>query len=68
MGHLRDITGLSVIPYCDIYCDNSLWQHGDMWKGHSISRQAAHKEMKKLIGIDIIEAKGSGKAIYYIIK
>lgn len=41
---------------------------GEIQKMFKISRQAAHKEMKKLIGIDIIEAKGSGKAIYYIIK
>lgn len=40
----------------------------EIQKMFKISRQAAHKEMKKLIGIDIIEAKGSGKAIYYIIK
>ncbi|MCD6467377.1 MAG: Fic family protein [Methanomicrobia archaeon] len=41
---------------------------GEIQKMFKISRQAAHKEIKKLISIDVIEAKGSGKAIYYIIK
>ena len=33
-----------------------------------ISRQSAHKEIKKLIELKIIEKKGTGKATYYIIK
>lgn len=33
-----------------------------------ISRQAVHKELVKLIELDLIEQKGAGKAIYYIIK
>lgn len=41
---------------------------GEIQKMFKISRQAAYKEIKKLISIDVIEAKGSGKAIYYIIK
>lgn len=33
-----------------------------------ISRQAAHKEIIKLTEIDLIEQKGAGRAIYYVIK
>ncbi len=33
-----------------------------------ISRQAAHKEIAKLVELNLIEQKGAGKAIYYIIK
>lgn len=33
-----------------------------------ISRQAAHKEIMKLVELNLIEQKGSGKAIYYVIK
>jgi len=40
----------------------------EIQKMFKISRQAAHKEIKKLIGLDLIELKGSGKAIYYVIK
>ena len=41
---------------------------GDIQKTFKISRQAAYKEIKKLIELDIIERKGSGKAIYYVLK
>lgn len=47
---------------------NGRMTSGEIQKMFKISRQAAHKEIKKLISIDVIEAKGSGKAIYYIIK
>ena len=41
---------------------------GDIQKTFKISRQAAYKEIKKLIELDIIERRGSGKAIYYVLK
>ena len=41
---------------------------GDIQKTFKISRQAAYKEIKKLIEQDIIERRGSGKAIYYVLK
>ena len=41
---------------------------GDIQKTFKISRQAAYKEIKKLIELDIIERRGSGKAIYYVPK
>jgi len=47
---------------------NGRMTSGEIQKMFKISRQAAHKEIKKLISIDVIEAKGAGKAIYYIIK
>lgn len=37
-------------------------------KMFKISRQAAHKEINKLIELSLIELKGSGKAIYYVLK
>jgi Fic family protein len=33
-----------------------------------ISRQAAHKEIMKLAELNLVEQKGAGKAIYYVIK
>jgi len=33
-----------------------------------ISRQAIHKEIRKMAELDIIEQKGSGKAIFYVLK
>jgi Fic family protein len=33
-----------------------------------ISRQAVHKELKKMIELGIIEPRGEGKAVYYIAK
>jgi len=41
---------------------------GDIQKTFKLSRQAAYKEIKKLIELDIIERRGSGKAIYYVLK
>ena len=41
---------------------------GDIQKTFKISRQAAYKVIKKLIELDIIERRGSGKAIYYVLK
>ena len=41
---------------------------GDIQRIFKISRQAAYEEIKKLIELDIIEKKGSGKAIYYVLK
>lgn len=41
---------------------------GEIQKMFKISRQAAHKEIIKLTGINLIEQKGAGKAIYYVIK
>ena len=37
-------------------------------KMFKISRQAVHKEIIKLIELNLIEQKGAGKAIHYIIK
>jgi len=41
---------------------------GDIQRTFGISRQAAHKEIKKLIELEIIEQKGSGKVVYYVLK
>ncbi len=41
---------------------------GEIQKMLKISRQAAHKELIKLIELDLVEQKGAGKAIYYVIK
>ena len=41
---------------------------GEIQKMFKISRQAAHKEIIKLTEINLIEQKGAGKAIYYVIK
>lgn len=41
---------------------------GEIQKMLKISRQAAHKELIKLIELELIEQKGAGKAIYYVIK
>ena len=41
---------------------------GEIQKMLKISRQAAHKELIKLIELNLIEQKGAGKAIYYVIK
>lgn len=41
---------------------------GEIQKLFKISRQAAHKEIMKLVELNLIEQKGSGKAIYYVIK
>ena len=41
---------------------------GEIQKMFEISRQAAHKEIIKLTEINLIEQKGAGKAIYYVIK
>ena len=39
---------------------------GDMQKMFNISRQATHKEIKKMLTLELIESKGDGKAVYYI--
>ena len=41
---------------------------GEIQKMFKISRQAAYKEIKKLIELNLIKPKGSGKAVYYVIK
>ncbi|MCZ7373117.1 MAG: hypothetical protein O8C60_05585 [Candidatus Methanoperedens sp.] len=41
---------------------------GEIQKMFSISRQAAHKELLKMIELSLIEQKGAGKAVYYVIK
>ena len=41
---------------------------GEIQKMFKISRPAAYKEIKKLIELDLIEQKGTGKAIYYVIR
>lgn len=41
---------------------------GDLQKMFEISRQATHKEIRKMAELDIIEQKGSGKAIFYVLK
>lgn len=40
----------------------------DIQNMFQISRQSAHKEIKKLIELNIVDQKGTGKATYYIIK
>ena len=40
----------------------------DIQNMFKISRQSAHKEIKKLIDLNIVDKKGTGKATYYIIK
>lgn len=41
---------------------------GEIQEMFKISRQAVHKELKKIVELGVIEAKGEGKAIYYIAK
>lgn len=41
---------------------------GEIQNMFKISRPAAYKEIKKLIELNLIESKGTGKAIYYVIK
>ncbi len=41
---------------------------GDLQKMFDISRQAIHKEIKKMMALELIESKGKGKAIYYTSK
>ncbi len=41
---------------------------GEIQKMFNISRQAAHKELKKMLALELIESKGEGKAIYYTSK
>src|SRR5659263_60949 len=41
---------------------------GEIQKMFKISRQASHKEIIKLIELNLIEQKGAGKAIHYVIK
>lgn len=41
---------------------------GDIQKMFNISRQAAHKEIKRLLELEIIEQRGSGKAVFYVLK
>lgn len=39
---------------------------GEIQKMFNISRQAAHKEIKKMESLELIEPKGEGKAVYYV--
>lgn len=41
---------------------------GEIQKMFKISRPAAYKEIKKLIEQNLIQPKGTGRAIYYVIK
>ena len=41
---------------------------GDIQKMFDISRQATHKEIKKMIALGLIEPKGEGKTVYYTSK
>ncbi len=41
---------------------------GEIQGRFKISRRAAHKELKKLIELDIIQQKGTGRATYYVLK
>jgi Fic family protein len=41
---------------------------GDIQKMFGISRPAAYKEITKLIELDIIEQRGSGRSTYYVMK
>lgn len=40
----------------------------DIQKMFKITRQAVNKEIKKLLALEIIEMKGIGKKVYYVIK
>lgn len=39
---------------------------GDIQKMFDISRQAAHKEIKKMLAMELIESKGESTAVYYV--
>ncbi len=39
----------------------------DLQKLFNISAQAAHKELKKLLRMKVIESKGKGRALYYVL-
>jgi len=41
---------------------------GDLQKMFGITRQGAHKEILKLIDMNLIEQKGAGKAVHYVLK
>lgn len=41
---------------------------GEIQKMFKISRPAVYKEIKKLIDLNLIESKGVGRAVYYVIK
>lgn len=41
---------------------------GDMQRIFKITRQAVNKEIKKLLALKVIEMKGSGREVYYVIK
>ena len=41
---------------------------GEIQEMFKISRQAVHKELKKMVELGVIEPKGMNKAIYYIAK
>lgn len=41
---------------------------GEIQEMFKISRQAVHKELKKMVELGVIEPKGEGKSIYYIAK
>lgn len=41
---------------------------GEMQKMFNISRQAAHKEIRKMLALELIESEGEGKAAYYTSK
>jgi len=47
---------------------NSKITSAEIQKMYKISRQAVHKEIDKLIKLDVIEPKGAGKTIFYILK
>ena len=40
----------------------------DIQKMFKISRQAAHKEIRKLLQLEIVERQGSGKGVFYVFK
>ncbi|MBI5872136.1 winged helix-turn-helix transcriptional regulator [archaeon] len=41
---------------------------GEIQELFKISRQAVHKELKKMVELGVIEPKGEGKAAYYVAK
>jgi Fic family protein len=41
---------------------------GEIQRMFKITRQAVHKELKKLIEFDIIQQKGTGRATFYVLK
>jgi len=66
-GHQISLTDrqMKIIEYIE---RNGKIASGEMQDMFKISRQAVHKEIKKLLDLGIIEHKGIGKGTYYVLK